>query len=134
MYKKILCAVDVKSEDESTIEKAFSMAEQYNAKLFIVHVIEYTFLPKDYQKNLKEEVLPKIKELSERYGILKKNRFVKFGQSYAEICALEEKHNIDLIVIGSHGKHGIKALLGSTANAVLQQANCDVMLVKLNKV
>jgi len=132
MYKNILCAVDVTSEGSAILEKAHALSLQYEAELSIVHVIEYTFLPKDYQKKLKQEVLPKVQEMADMYGIKKRNRFVKFGQSYSEICKIEEKHNIDLVVIGSHGKHGIKALLGSTANAVLQQTKCDVLLVKLS--
>ncbi|MGB1202845.1 MAG: universal stress protein [Alloalcanivorax venustensis] len=37
----------------------------------------------------------------------------------------------DLIVLGSHGKHGIRLLLGSTANAVLHRATCDVLAVRI---
>ncbi len=132
MYKKILCAVDITSEGESILAKANALAEQYGSELSMVHVIEYTFLPKDYQKKLKQEVLPKVHSMADQYSLKKKNRFVKFGQSYVQICDLVKKHDIDLVVIGSHGKHGVKALLGSTANAVLQQVECDVLLVKLN--
>ncbi|WP_292363901.1 universal stress protein, partial [Methylophaga sp. UBA1464] len=37
----------------------------------------------------------------------------------------------DLIVVGSHGRKGIKMLLGSTANAILHHARCDVLAVRL---
>ena len=133
MYKKILCAIDINSESETVIKRARALADQNNSNLSIVHVIEYTFLPKDYQQKLKEDVLPKMQYMAEKYNVKKKDSFVKFGQSYSQICDLEDKHDIDLVVIGSHGKHGIKALLGSTANAVLQQVKCDVLLVKLNE-
>ena len=43
------------------------------------------------------------------------------------------KHEIDLIVLGSHGKHGLNLLLGSTSNSVLHQAPCDVLTVRLGE-
>ena len=99
MYKNILCAVDVSSEGEIVLLKAAALAELYGSQLSIAHIIEYTFLPKDYQKKLKEDVLPVIQEMTKKHNIKKKNRYVKFGKPYSEIFALENKHNIDLIVI-----------------------------------
>jgi len=131
MYNKILCAVDISPEGEVILSKAVSLAKQYDCELSLVHIIEYSFLPKDYQKKLKEEVIPKIDSIAEKFDINKKHRYIKFGQSYTEICELEKSLGIDLIVVGSHGKHGLKALLGATANGVLQQAECDVLLVKV---
>ena len=130
MYSNILCAVDISHEGEKILSKAVSLAAKFNCELSIVHIIEYTFLPKDYQKKLEQEVQPKMVELGEKYNINKKHRYIKFGQSYAEICELQEKLDVDLIVVGSHGKYGLKALLGSTANGVVQNAKCDVLLVK----
>ncbi len=131
MYKNILCAIDTSEESKVILAKANSLAEKYQARLSIVHVIEYSLLPKDYQRKLKEDVIPKINKLADQYNIAKKYRYVKFGQAYTNICDLGEKHNADLIVVGSHGKYGIRALLGSTANGVLHHAKCDTILVKL---
>lgn len=133
MYKNILCAVDVSSENKLVLDKAQSLAEKYEAHLSLIHVIEYSLLPKDYQKKLKDDIGPKIDKLAERYGIPKKRRFVKVGQPNFTICQQAEKSHIDLIVIGSHGKHGVKALLGSTCNGVLHSSDCDVHLVKIAK-
>jgi universal stress protein A len=44
---------------------------------------------------------------------------------------IADENQADLIVVGSHGRHGIKMLLGSTANAVLHHAHCDVLAVRL---
>ncbi len=132
MYSNILCAVDISQEGEQILSRAASLAASFNCELSVVHIIEYTFLPKDYQKQLMEDVQPRIAELGEKYGISKKHRHIKFGQSYSEICELQERLCVDLIVIGSHGKHGFNMLLGSTANGVLQKAKCDVLLVKVD--
>ena len=131
MYKKILCAVDTSPESKAILSKAASIAENYGSVLSVAHIMEYTFLPKDYQKNLKEEVEPKINTLADKYNIAKKHRYIRFGQPYSKICEIERKIDADLIVVGTHGKHGIKALLGATANGVVQQAKCDVLLVKV---
>ncbi len=48
-----------------------------------------------------------------------------------EIASYAEENNIDLIVIGSHGCHGISLIFGSTANAVLHRAKCDVLAVRV---
>ncbi|MBA6354230.1 universal stress protein, partial [Colwellia sp. BRX9-1] len=40
------------------------------------------------------------------------------------------KENVDLIITGSHGVHGLQLLLGSTCNAILHGAKCDVLAVR----
>ncbi|WP_163009288.1 universal stress protein, partial [Pseudomonas viridiflava] len=56
-----------------------------------------------------------------------------YGQPRQEIHQLASKRDCDLIVIGSHGRHGLALLLGSTANDVLHGAPCDVLAVRLKK-
>jgi universal stress protein A len=41
--------------------------------------------------------------------------------------------NVDLIVVGSHGRHGLQLILGSTANAVLHHASVDVIAVRVKE-
>jgi len=52
------------------------------------------------------------------------------GQSKRSIISWAQERNIDLIVMGSHGRHGVERLLGSVSNAVLHKATCDVLIVK----
>ena len=56
-----------------------------------------------------------------------------YGQPRQEIHHLAKEHECDLIVVGSHGRHGLALLLGSTANDVLHGAPCDVLAVHLVK-
>jgi len=100
--------------------------------LSIITVIEYAILPKDYQQELENTVIPKFDAFGEKYGIPKKRRHVKFGQSYGQICDVAKEKDMDLIIIGSHAKKGLQLLMGSTANGVMQQAPCDVFLIKMN--
>jgi len=65
--------------------------------------------------------------------VTKENSHLTYGQPRQEIHHLAKEHGCDLIVVGSHGRHGLALLLGSTANDVLHGAPCDVLAVKLVK-
>ena len=56
----------------------------------------------------------------------------RVGKDHQEILEFAEINQVDLIVIGSHGRHGLALLLGSTANSVLHHAKCDVLAVRLS--
>jgi len=58
-------------------------------------------------------------------------QWVELGATKQEIVRIAATQGVDLIVIGSHGRHGIGRLLGSTANAVLHGAGCDVLAVRI---
>lgn len=131
MYKVIVCAVEASEEGKELLEKANTLAELYNAKLFVTHVIPYTLLPKDYQEELENNVAPEMEAITSSLGINKKNVSIKFGKPYEQICTLAEKKNADLIILGTHSKKGLNALIGSTANAVANYAKCDVSLIRI---
>jgi universal stress protein A len=131
MYKTIICAIEASEEGEKVLSKAYELAQLCNAKLFVTHIIPYTILPNDYQKELKEHALPSIESKATSLGIPLKNVSVKFGKPYEQICLLAEHKNADLIILGTHSKKGIHALIGSTANGVANYAKCDVSLIKI---
>ena len=53
------------------------------------------------------------------------------GTTVEKILQERDRLQADLIVLGSHGRHGLALLLGSTANGVLHHAKCDVLAVRL---
>lgn len=70
---------------------------------------------------------------AEALGKLSKatDAIVTWGHVSEEICRYATNHNVDLIVIGSHGRSGLKrAFLGSVSQAVANQATCPVTIVK----
>lgn len=131
MYKTIICAIEASDEGEKVLLKAYELSQLCDAKLFVTHIIPYTILPNDYQKELKEKAIPSIESKAIALGIPLKNVTVKFGKPYEQICLLAENKRADLIVLGTHSKKGIHALIGSTANAVANYAKCDVSLIKI---
>jgi universal stress protein A len=131
MYKTIICAIDVSDEGLKVLSKAYEFSQMCGATLFVTHIIPYTLLPKDYQKELKEKALPSLESKAASLGIPKKYIKVKFGKPYEQICTFAESKNADLIILGTHSKKGIHALIGSTANGVANYAKCDVSLIKV---
>lgn len=131
MYKNILCAVEASDEGREVLVKASQMAELYGSQLVMINVIPYSLLPKNYQEELEEKIVPKIESLAAEFNVKKKNRMIKFGKPYEVICQEADKREIDLIVLGTHSKKGVQSLIGSTANGVANHAKCDVSLVRV---
>ena len=73
----------------------------------------------------------RLRELAARLGTPECPRMVVQGNTRREILRVAEENQVDLIVLGSHGREGIQLLLGSTANAVLHGAPCDVLAVRV---
>jgi universal stress protein A len=70
-------------------------------------------------------------QMSDQLHIEPINRWLIWGVPKNEIVELANQQKVDLIVVGSHGRHGLGLLLGSTANNILHHAKCDVMAVRL---
>jgi universal stress protein A len=131
MYETIICAIEASDEGKDILNKAYELAQLYNAKLFVTHVIPYTIMPKDYQKELEENALPDLEAIISSFDIPKSHITIKVGKVYEQVCLLAEKKQADLIILGTHSKKGLNALIGSTANAVANYAKCDVSLIKI---
>ncbi len=131
MYKTIICAIEACDEGQEVLSKAYEFSQMCNAKLFVTHVIPYTLLPTDYQKQLEEEAQPAIEAIAASLDIPKKDVTIKIGKPYEQICRLAESKKADLIILGTHSKKGIHTLIGSTANGVVNHAKCDVSLIKI---
>jgi universal stress protein A len=142
-YRHILLAIDFSPENRSVIDKALELAEKDGARVTLIHVVEYTSamyagdipLPEDLalDQRLAEQAKVKLQQLTEEHGIEKADRRVEIGVPKREIVRIAEEIGADLICIGSHGRHGLQLLLGSTANGVLHMAKCDVLAVRVGK-
>ena len=142
-YKKILIAVDISGETEQVLESATDIAEQNNAEIIVLHVAETPVSPyshwSDYivpisEMQLQEALFSQLSELVENAGLSKSLIHIVFGRPIDIIVEQAEKNEVDLIVMGTHGRHGLKRLLGSTANGVLHHTNCDVLAVRIREI
>ena len=142
-YEHILVAVDLTEECDPVIKRARAVAIACGAKLSLVHIVEPMAMafggdmPMDLSQ-LQQQQFDQAKERVERLTlkypeVTKENAHLTYGQPRQEIHHLAKEKACDLIVVGSHGRHGLALLLGSTANDVLHGAPCDVLAVKLVK-
>ncbi|MFV2060756.1 MAG: universal stress protein, partial [Gammaproteobacteria bacterium] len=137
-YKNILIAIDFSESAKHVITRALEVADADDTKLTLIHVVEYypligigADMPTSYNWDIPQEDLLKGAEISldnfiKEYSLVKINKIVSFGPTHTEIVSHAKKDKNDLIIIGSHGRHGVGLLLGSTANGVLHHAECDV--------
>ncbi len=88
-------------------------------------------LDQDSGYELLEAEKIKLKQLGQYLGVAIDQQYLVWGIPKQEIIAFANEQQADLIVLGSHGRHGLALLLGSTVNAVLHHALCDVMAVRL---
>lgn len=140
-YQHILIAIDLTEECSSVIERAVEIARSTEARLSIVHVIEPMTMvfggdvPMDLtliQQQQFDQARAALEKLAARYPVIsEQQRHLLSGQPRQEIHRLAVEQGCDLIVVGSHGRHGLALLLGSTANDLLHGAPCDVLSVRL---
>ena len=83
------------------------------------------------QEQLDDHAHSRLQKYSERLDYPVTQHLVITGHTETEIHRLAQEKEIDLIIVGSHGRHGLALLLGSTANSVLHGANCDVLAVRV---
>ncbi len=142
-YQHILVAVDLTDECHPVVRRAQALAQANKAKLSLVHVVEPMAMafggdvPMDLsmlQQQQFEQARERLQTFAGIYSELTSDqRHLAYGQPRQEIHRLAEEQDCDLIVVGSHGRHGLALLLGSTANDVLHGAPCDVLAVRLKK-
>ncbi len=147
-FKRIIVPIDLSDCSRIALEYAAATARAHKSKLTILHVFEESFVkPYVNAANSEEEANEIIKEI-ERVNESKYDEFLKTvdlrGVEYEKLLkkgipesdivetAMEQQAN--LIVMGTHGRSGIKhILIGSTAEEVVRNVHCDIIIVKPEK-
>lgn len=140
-YKHILLAVELNAKTDSRlIKEAQEIAKISGANITLIHAIEYMSgfgvaygiaISPEIETTLLENARKEMAKLGDKLGVSEQKQIIKHGP--AKFIILEEAENLkaDLIVVGSHGRQGLRMILGSTANAILHGAKCDVLVVRL---
>ncbi len=142
-YKHILLAADFTEKGSIVTKKAKQLAEDNQAKLSLIHVVDN--LPAvdagygpiipigiDFTEEIMTSAKNRLKKLADKFELKESKQWLEMGSPKLEIVRVAEENIVDLIIVGSHGKHGIALLLGSTANGVLHHAKCDVLAVRIH--
>lgn len=141
-YQHIVVGIDLSPESAQVVERARQVATNNQASLHLVHVIEpLTFayggdIPMDLteiQQQLQAQARTQLHKLAAQYQLDADQCRLLVGEPAAELHQLAQELSADLIVVGSHGRHGLALLLGSTANGVLHGAQCDVLAVRVEE-
>jgi len=135
---RILLATDFSSESQKALQCAISLAKRYNSKLFITHAVQ----PDAAMRGMDMQVaLPDLMHSNadqniariEQKGDLKSLPhavILRSGEPWQIVSEVMSEENIELIVMGTHGRGGIsKLFLGSTAEKAMRHASCPVLTV-----
>ena len=137
-YESILVAIDIYSDYEPVVHRAMQLAGN-NVKLNLLYVVYPQtsiepyglFLESDFSDEICQQAKDKLEGIAHRHNIPVSHTHVVVGGAADEIHEAAKKLGSDLIVIGTHGRSGMRLLLGSTANAVLHGVQVDVLAVKV---
>lgn len=138
-YRHVLVAVDLTKDSHSILERALQIADRNHAKLSIMHTLEplgFAYggdIPMDLtsiQDQLDDHAKQRLADIADAH-VATADQHVLVGMPDTEIHRFADENDVDLIVVGSHGRHGFALLLGSTSTGVLHGAKCDVLAVRV---
>jgi nucleotide-binding universal stress UspA family protein len=140
--RHILVPIDFSENTPAVLDWAAHLAEEHGSTVTLLHAyhlpvefqqLEGAYLPPDFWQSVRteaESTLRRQADALQRRGVRVETAVC---EGYAATVIIEEasSRNADLIVIGTHGRSGLKhLLLGSIAERVVQKASCPVLTVK----
>lgn len=142
--KKILVATDFSEAAALAVREAERLAKQLHAELIVVHVFDAppVVLPGDSaaavvqfidgQRSIAESNLRDLANRMKEHGLCVSAR-VEYGTPFEKINEVAAAEHVDLIVLGTHGRQGLKhMMLGSVAERVVRTAPAPVMTFRLH--
>ncbi|MEW6654824.1 MAG: universal stress protein [Bacteroidota bacterium] len=142
MIKNILVPIDFSDYSKTALKYAAQFAKRFDAKIFLVYVVEPMIYPADFSMgqiaipssdiDLTSRAVEELKRLSaEIDNGIEIEIIIKTGKPFVEINDAASEKNIDLIIIATHGHTGVEHLLfGSTAEKVVRKAPCPVLTLR----
>jgi len=158
-YKKVLYATDMSVNSAHAFKHAISLARRYNAKVVLLHILpevdsatmnyvatvmgeeQLAGFELDHKEEVKDEIRRRLHQFAkeelgdhpedvERISDIE----VHYGNPVAHILQHADGLDVDLIVLGSHGKGAMKyAFLGSVAEKVLRKSHRPMLIVPLDQ-
>ena len=142
MFNKILSPVDFSEFTDEILVYAVNIANRFNSELHLIHVIpnlnyftpyESFLTPENLvaiERNIEGEVGKDFDKITKKLNLPFK-RIVKTGVTFVEIIDYIKQQEIDLVVMGTHGRSGIEhILIGSVAEKVVRKSPCPVLTVR----
>jgi len=138
--KKVIVPVDFAGNTDKVVDYAMSVADKLGAEVLFFHAINdfqgydmmlvhpsFIGMTKDLEEKSRERMNNLIKEYKDREFAVGGDAVI--GDAAEEIIKYAEEQNADMIIIGTHGVKGLeKILMGSTAERVIKNAPCPVLV------
>jgi universal stress protein A len=140
-YQTILVVVDLSEDSTAIVRRAKAIAARNNAKLTLLHVVEYVpvepmgeaLLPTvQIEEELVARARHRLTSLASEQELQSADQLIETGAIKTEIVRTAQRIKADLIVMGSRERHGLAILLNLTEDTVLHAAPCDVLAVRLH--
>ena len=135
-------AVDASDDARVVLARAVEIASISEARVSLVPIVPplehsyasavYADVSAELGRKAEAHVTAHVDALADEFRI-EGARVVRWGNPGKEIRAAAEEQSATLVVVGTHGRHGLGILLGSTANAVLHGAQSDILAVRVGK-
>jgi nucleotide-binding universal stress UspA family protein len=143
LIKNILVPVDFSDYSKDALKYAVQFAKQFNAKLYIVYVIEPVIYPADFsmgqvaipslENDIKNRAEEEMESLVKSFvdPSIETEKIIKTGKPFVEIIETAREVDADIIIMATHGHTGVEHLLfGSTAEKVVRKAPCPVLTLR----
>lgn len=139
--KRILAPTDFGDSSKSALRYAVAFADQFGAAVDLLHVVEppppgvlMSYVPlDDLKKTMLSEAEKNLEELHAEWAeyCFPVTKAVVEGYPFVEIVKYAREHNVDMIVLGTHGRGAVShMLIGSVAEKVVRKAPCPVLTVR----
>ena len=139
--KNVLFATDFSSTSEAAFPYAAAICRRFGSTLHMVHVIseagllmmsggvDYVSMGTIYE-DAQNEAKERLDQISEHLEAIPHRNYVRYGQVWKSVAGIIADNEVDLLVMGTHGRTGLgKLLLGSVAENILRHAPCPVLTV-----
>jgi nucleotide-binding universal stress UspA family protein len=149
-FRRLLCAIDFSEPSMAALKFAVSLAEEFDAKLTMLHVLEWPWEepPSPRLEDLpveQGEALAEFRRYREKMALMRLETLVatakrlsqppatrlSSGKPYVQILDVANSEDSDVIVIGVHGRNPFDMMLfGSTTNQLVRRATCPVLTLR----
>jgi nucleotide-binding universal stress UspA family protein len=139
--KNVLFATDFSATSEAALPYATAICRRFRSTLHMVHVLseasllmmtggmDYVSMGTIYE-DAHNEAKDKLDQIAAHFETIPHHNYVRHGVVWKNLAEIIEQNEIDLIVVGTHGRTGLgKLLLGSVAEDILHHASCPVLTV-----
>jgi nucleotide-binding universal stress UspA family protein len=142
-FRDVLCAIDFSPASLNALAYALSIAQEAGGRLALLHVLDW---PVDrpepagvasdlhaYRRHLQDDAFRQLRAAvpDEARNWCEPVELVVIGKPYREILKIARERDMDLIVMGVHGRHAAELhLFGSTTDHVIREAVCPVLTIR----